>query len=148
MISFFPDVNVWIALSFPAHSHSRAAWSWLDLMPQGSRLVFSRYTQIGFLRLLTNQSVMGDEVLTVEQAWIVYDRWMIDPRVDFNPEPRSLDAPFRAATALFQKQSASKLVGDCYLLAYAKECNATLATFDSALLRLARKLHCPAVSPA
>ncbi len=34
---------------------------------------------------------------------------------------------------------ASKWVGDCYLLAYAKHCQAPLVTFDTALHALARK---------
>ncbi len=148
MTSFFPDLNVWLALSVAGHSHSRAAWSWLGLVPDGSRLIFSRYTQIGLLRLLTNQGVMGEETLNIQEAWNTYDEWLTDPRIEFRPEPRTLDDAFRQATAVFARQSASKLVGDCYLLACAKESNATLATFDAALLRLAHKQHCRAVIPA
>jgi len=148
MISFFPDLNVWIALSVASHSHSEAAWDWLDSLPDGARLIFSRYTQIGLLRLLTNSAAMGQQILTLERAWAVYDRWLSDPRVEFQPEPRSLEEAFREATARFGKQPASKWVGDCYLLACAKESDATLATFDAALLRAARAQHCRAVIPA
>ncbi len=131
-----------------SHSHSEAAWNWLGSIPDGSRLIFSRYTQIGLLRLLANQSAMGQQTLTLQQAWVVYDEWLNDPRVEFHPEPRSINEGFREATASFAKQPASKWVGDCYLLAYAKESHATLATFDSALLRLAHAQHCHAVLPA
>ena len=65
MISFFPDLNVWLALSVSSHSHSSDAWSWLTASPQGSKLIFSRYTHIGLLRLLTNPSVMGEQTLTI-----------------------------------------------------------------------------------
>lgn len=65
MISFFPDLNVWIALSVSGHSHSREAWNWINLLPREAKLVFSRYTHIGFLRLLTNESAMGEQTLTL-----------------------------------------------------------------------------------
>jgi toxin-antitoxin system PIN domain toxin len=147
MISFFPDLNVWLALSVAGHSHSPEAWNWLALLPDDVRLIFSRYTQVGLLRLLTNQAAMGKQTLTLGQAWSVYDRWLSDPRVEFYPEPRSLDAAFRQATARFARRPASKWVGDCYLLAYAAESDATLVTFDKALLALARKSGCGAIRP-
>src|ERR1700722_11636314 len=63
MTSFFPDVNVWIALSVIHHSHNSAAWQWLGHLPRETSLIFSRYTQVGLLRLLTNQAAMGEETL-------------------------------------------------------------------------------------
>jgi hypothetical protein len=147
MTSFFPDLNVWLALSVGGHVHSQEAWRWLNLLPRESRLVFSRYTHIGLLRLLSNQAVMGEETLTLRKAWGVYDRWLEDPRVEFYPEPRGLDAGFRQATASFAGKAASKMVGDCYLLAYARHSHAVLVTFDRVLGRLARKQGCAAVIP-
>ncbi len=147
MTSFFPDLNVWLALSVAGHSHSAEAWKWLSLVPAETRLIFSRYTQVGLLRLLTNQAAMGEQTLTLERAWSVYDRWLDDPRVEFYPEPRGLDGTFRKATAPFAAQPASKWVGDCYLLAYAKENSASLVTFDRALLGLARKHGYAAITP-
>jgi toxin-antitoxin system PIN domain toxin len=148
MISFFPDLNIWLALSVADHSHNVEAWRWLGLLPKDARLIFSRYTQIGLLRLLTNQAVMGEETLTLHRAWGVYDRWLDDPRVDFYPEPHGLDAAFREATAPFAAKPASKWVGDCYLLAYAKESGASLVTFDKALLGTAHKRGYAAILPA
>jgi len=110
--------------------------------------VFSRYTQVGLLRLLTNQSVMGGQTLTLKSAWSVYERWLRDPRVEFYPEPRGLDVAFREATAPFDTKPASKWVGDCYLLAYAKQSDAALVTFDQALRAFARKRGCAAIVPA
>ena len=148
MTLFFPDLNVWIALSVSGHSHTSQAWNWLNLLPAESRLIFSRYTQIGLLRLLTSQAVMGDRTLTVRQAWIVYDRWLRDPRVEFYPEPRGLDAAFREATVPSAAQPASKWIGDCFLLAYARQTDAALVTFDKALYEFARKHRCAAIVPA
>jgi len=147
MISFFPDLNVWLALSVASHSHRTDAWSWLNLVPHEARLIFSRYTHIGLLRLLTNRSVMGEQTLTLRKAWGVYDRWLSDPRVDFYPEPRDLDAGFREATAPFAGKAASKWIGDCYLLAYAKHSHAALVTFDQALYQLAGEQGAAAVIP-
>jgi uncharacterized protein len=139
MTLFFPDLNVWLALSVASHAHSSGAWRWAKLLPHDTRLVFSRYTQIGLLRLLSNTSVMGEETLSLRQAWAVYDRWLEDPRVEFYPEPRNADTAFRQATEPFAAQQASKAVGDCWLLASATELRATLVTFDRALHDFARK---------
>jgi toxin-antitoxin system PIN domain toxin len=148
MTSFFPDLNVWLALSVGDHRHNAEAWRWLNSVPPVAKLIFSRYTHIGLLRLLTNQAAMGEETLTLRKAWGVYDRWLNDPRVEFYPEPRGLEAGFREATAPFAGKAASKLVGDCYLLAYAKHSHAALVTFDRALYDLTRKQDHSAVIPS
>lgn len=147
MTLFFPDLNVWLALSVGDHSHSTDAWQWMELLPSNTRLIFSRYTQIGLLRLLTNASVMGEQTLILRNAWGVYDRWLEDPRVEFYPEPRNIDAGFREVTEPFAARQASKAVGDCWLLAYAKELQATLVTFDRALHDFAKKQSHSAVIP-
>ena len=147
MTSFFPDLNVWLALSHARNFHNAKAWRWFNLLPGQARLIFSRYTQLGLLRLLTNQSVMGEQTLVLRKAWGVYDHWLEDPRIEFYQEPSGLDAALREATAPFANKTAPKWIGDCYLLAYAKHSRATLVTFDRALHDLARKQHCAAVEP-
>ncbi len=147
MTLFFPDLNVWLALSDTGHIHSASAWKWLKMLPDDRKLIFSRYTQIGLLRLLTNSSVMGEQTLTLRKAWSVYDRWLEDSRVEFYPEPRNLGTGFRLTTEPFGAQQASKAVGDCFLLAYAKEIQATLVTFDRALHQFAHKQGHAAVIP-
>jgi toxin-antitoxin system PIN domain toxin len=147
MTLFFPDLNVWIALSVAGHSHNQDAWRWFQTVSGDQKLILSRYTQIGLLRLLTNSAVMGDQTLTLRKAWGVYDRWLEDPRVDFYPEPRDIEASFRQATQPFALRHASKWVGDCWLLAYAQEIQATLVTFDRALYEFARKQDCSAAIP-
>ncbi|HEY6447278.1 MAG TPA: TA system VapC family ribonuclease toxin [Acidobacteriaceae bacterium] len=139
MTLFFPDVNVWLALSIAEHSHSQTAWRWLNVLPSQTRLIFSRYTRLGLLRLLTNASVMGNQPLTLRRAWGVYDRWLADPRVELYPEPRHLDQLFRQTTEPFAGKAASKWVGDCWLLACAMGMQAALVTFDRALCELGRK---------
>lgn len=145
MTLFFPDVNVWLALSDRAHAHNDQAWTWLRNLPAATQLVLCRYTQLGLLRLLTNPAVMGPATLSVREAWAVNDRWIKDPRVAFHPEPLTLDASFREAATALAARNSSGWIGDCYLLAHAKECGATLVTFDKALIALAAKRGCHAV---
>jgi toxin-antitoxin system PIN domain toxin len=147
MTLFFPDLNVWLALSDIGHEHSGEAWNWISGLPRDARLLFSRYTQIGLLRLLVTPAVMGDATLSLGKAWSVYDRWLQDPRVEFYPEPREADLTFRRFTAPFTTQKASKVIGDCWLLACATEINAKLVTFDRALHQLARKHGQSAILP-
>ena len=147
MTLYFPDLNVWMALSVEGHTQNATAWQWMRSLPMDSRLLFSRFTQIGLIRLLTNSAAMGDRVLAVEQAWRVYDAWMEDPRVEFYPEPRGIDLVFREAMRAFATKAASKWVGDCWLLAFAVGADATLVTFDRALLDFARKQGHAALMP-
>ena len=139
MTLFFPDVNVWLALSIADHVHSEDAWRWLRMLRPDAKLILSRYTQLGILRLLTNSAVMGTSPLTLRKAWYVYDRWAQDPRVEFYPEPRNIDAEFRQATSHLAAQSAPKSIGDCWLLAFASGVQATLVTFDRTLYGMAQK---------
>jgi toxin-antitoxin system PIN domain toxin len=147
MTLFFPDLNVWLALSDDGHPHNSVAWAWLNGLPGDSTLIFSRYTQIGLLRLLTNNTVMGNKTLTLREAWAVHDGWLQDPRVQFYPEPRQVDAGFRHATEPFATKAATKWVGDCWLLAFAEASNARLVTFDQALHSFALKQRHRAVIP-
>jgi toxin-antitoxin system PIN domain toxin len=147
MTLFFPDLNVWLALSVAGHRHSQESWNWIKVLPPDARLVYSRYTQIGLLRLLTNASVMGSQTLTLRRAWTVYDRWLEDPRVEFYPEPRGIDEAFRHMTAPFAAQQASKAVGDCWLLACAVAMRASLVTFDRALYEFSRRQGQAAIIP-
>lgn len=68
-MSYFPDVNIWIAIAAAGHLHHRTAKEWFDSIDDP--IVFSRVTQMGFLRLLTNPKVMGGEVLSPEHAWVL-----------------------------------------------------------------------------
>ena len=147
MTLLFSDLNVWLALSVSGHPHNGVALNWLRQLPNDSTLIFSRYTQLGLLRLLTNTAVMGDETLTLRKAWGVYDRWLQDPRVEFYPEPRNVDAGFRSATEPFAAKAATKWVGDCWLLAFAEASQARLVTFDQALHNFALKQGHRAVIP-
>jgi toxin-antitoxin system PIN domain toxin len=148
MTSFFPDLNVWFALSVEGHLHGGAAWQWLNSLPSERKLVFCRQTHLGLIRLLANSAAMGKRVMSVAEALEVYEAWSADPRVEFFSEPRELDSAFREAVAPFTKLSASHAVADCYLLAFAKQGGLTLVTFDQALLSGGRKRGYKVIRPA
>jgi toxin-antitoxin system PIN domain toxin len=148
MTSYCPDVNVWVALSDEPHPHNRSAWHWLNTLPRDSRILFARYSNLGLLRLLTNPSVMGNKPLSLAAAWKVYDDWLADPRVGMYPEPDAAEPIFRGLTMGREKSLSTHDVGDCYLLAFAMGAEATLVTFDRALVKLARRSGCKALSPA
>ena len=48
----FPDINVWVALTYERHVHHLLAHDWLADASDDVRLLFCRFTQLGLLRLL------------------------------------------------------------------------------------------------
>ena len=73
--SVFLDINVWVALSSTRHLHHAQALRWFQGL-EDAQLVFCRYTQLGLLRLLTTEAVMGGDTLSQAQAWDEYDAWL------------------------------------------------------------------------
>jgi uncharacterized protein len=131
MTSFFPDVNVWLALTYQHHGHHDAATEWLEA--KDDSLVFCRLTQLGLLRLLTNEQVMAEDVLTQRKAWDAYRRWFDDERVSFHDEPDAarLESTFEELST--RSRTSTKLWTDAYLAAFARTAGLTLVTFDRAL---------------
>ena len=101
----FPDINVWLALASSIHAHHQQAKQWYDSL-EDEDLIFCRFTQLGLLRLLTTQPIMGTGTLTQRQAWHVYDAFLKDGGSRFLYEPRTLEASFRT---LSQRSSASSV---------------------------------------
>jgi hypothetical protein len=125
----FPDINVWIALTVESHVHHSRARAWYESIGDSGRVFFSRITQLGLLRLLTAEAVMGpDEVMSQSEAWTTYDRWLEDDRISFLIEPPEIEPAFRALTQ--SAQAAPKDWADSYLAAFATAAQLTLVTFD------------------
>jgi toxin-antitoxin system PIN domain toxin len=135
-LRLFLDVNVWLALSAQAHAHHGPATQWLEALPDSSRLVFCRITQLSLLRLLTTSGAMKDEVLTRTQAWRVYTAWLGDERVEFQDEPQGLEPVLFKRT---QGTVARPLQwADNYLAAFAQVAGLTLVTLDKKLAASSR----------
>jgi predicted nucleic acid-binding protein len=65
----FPDIKVWLALSYERHVHYPVARKWFEQLDGDSLLCFCRLTQIGLLRLLTTGALMDIDVLSQADAW-------------------------------------------------------------------------------
>lgn len=127
----FPDLNVWIALTLTSHEHHPIAWKWYRSQARDRELVFCRITQMGFLRLLTTESVAKHETLNQNQAWAAYDQWLNKGGCIYREEPLGTDLEFRD----FTNQSTPNPKGwtDSYLAAFAAAGSMSLVTFDRSL---------------
>src|SRR5437879_11906861 len=98
----FPDINVWIALTYEGHIHHRAAKNWFDPLGGSARLFVCRFTQLGLLRLLTAEAVMGqEEEMSLAEPWGGYDAGLAEGRLGCREEPARLEVAFRASTCLW-----------------------------------------------
>lgn len=138
------DINVWLALTWDRHPQHVPASRWYRSI-DAAALLFCRFTMLGFLRLLTNQQVMGDSTTDLAGALQLYDRWMQDPRVDLAPEPHGAETLFRQAVAPFALRPATKAVADCYLVGFAEAAGAHVVTFDRGLAATAQFRQVPVV---
>lgn len=132
---FLPDVNVWLALASQRHVHASICANWLDSIQSGwAVVVFCRVTQMGLLRLLTHESVMGQDVLSSREAWNVYRTILSDERIQFAPEPLTVESEWRKLT--MYDRPAPKRWTDAYLIAFARAAGMQLVTLDGAVFSL------------
>ena len=144
-MNYLADVNVWLALSVVGHIHHSIARAWFE-EPQTSQILFSRITQMGLLRLLTNRKVMGANVLTPADAWRVYASLCDDDRVQYAEGPPHLEESWREAA--MHLEAGPNFWTDAYLAAFAETSDYTIVTFDRGFLRhrgVSVKLLAPAV---
>ena len=135
----FPDVNVWVALTYDRHIHHIRARKWFEGLAPTGRLFFCRFTQLGLLRLLSAPAVMGpDQAKNQVEAWGAYDRWLQDERVEFLEEPGGIETQFRALTRPLH--ASPKDWADSYLAAFAQASRLTVVTFDRAFQSKAKDL--------
>ncbi len=120
------DVGVWLAAVWGRHRAHPAVREWFDA--QEHDLAFCRVTQMSLLRLLTNRTIMGRDVVTRADAWSIYDRLCGDDRVVNLDEPAQLESLWRSLTA--REDSSHKLWTDDYLGAFARAGNLNLVTLD------------------
>jgi uncharacterized protein len=136
--SLFPDLNVWVALTYTKHTHYECAHRWYLELPQDAHLFFCRFTQIGFLRLVTTAAVMGDEVLDQASAWSLYDNWLGEGGASCEDEPVGLDKVFRSLSR--SNNIAPKNWADAYLAAFATVSGLQFVTFDQGFKGKVEKL--------
>ena len=135
----FPDINVWVALTYDRHVHHVIARRWFEGLEPTARLFFCRITQLGLLRLLSAEVIIGpDHVKNQQEAWTAYDRWLEDERIEMLEEPGGLEAYFRALTR--SPHAAPKEWADSYLAAFAISSRLTIVTFDRSFRGKAKDL--------
>lgn len=123
------DANVWLPILLAGHSHHAAASAWWDRQPAVS-CCWCRPVQQTILRLLTNPTIMGDGILTPGDAWLAWEKLILDERVAFLPlEPVGIEAAWQRNIS--SRASTPKLWMDAYLAAWAETARLTLVTFDS-----------------
>lgn len=128
-MSYFPDVNVWLAAMWDGHSHHQRARQWID--ETDDTLILCRVTQMAILRLLSNPKVLGAHALSRSEAWRAVDELEQDARVLWREEPRGTEVIWRTMSA--RHDVSHKLWTDDFLAAFAQAGGFTLVTLDKAL---------------
>ncbi len=122
-----PDVNFWIALTFRSHTHHAVANAWMESVDDDS-CGFCRVTQMGFLRLATNQKIFPADAVPMRDAWQLYDQICADLRVGFVDEPEGLQDVWRSQTQ--SSLYCTNVWTDAYLAAFALAADFAIVTFD------------------
>jgi uncharacterized protein len=123
------DVNAWLALARPGHTHHTAAKHYWQNSVDG--MAFCRTTMQGFLRLVTQPAVMGAAVHSTAEAWMIYSAHLASGRLQFVAEPASIEAQLRAVTLRdnFQQRD---WTGAC-LASFAMTAACRMVSFDKGL---------------
>jgi uncharacterized protein len=134
----FLDVNVWLALADPQHTHHAAASAfWADATSHARPLVFCRVTMLGFLRLLTQPAVMGAAVHTPSEAWAVFAGHMANGFTVFQEEASRSLLDQQLGDFALQPGFHARDWTDAYLAAFAISRGLRLVSFDKGFQRFA-----------
>ncbi len=126
------DTNSWIALTVETHPHNKTVREWYDAAPlTAGDLLFCHSTEMSYLRLLTQESVMkqcGVVALTNEEAQEYLENVYRDVAVGY------VDEPIGVRKLWFQLAKAPvaspNVWMDAYLAAIAITVGAEMVTFD------------------
>ena len=122
-----PDVNVWLALLNPQHSHHNAAKHYWE-QTAAPHIAFCRITMLGLLRLSTNKLVMGGTPYTTAQAWLAYQAVIDLPEVSIAPEPPGIESAMHKHTT--QPRFRNVDWTDVYLASFAQLAGLRVVSFD------------------
>ena len=126
-MKYLADINLLLPLLVTPHVNESAAWKWFGKVGK-SEVGLRRLTQLGALRLLCNQVVMQDDVLSPLKAWELLETLLNDERVVFLPEPVDLDIAL--ASLLDSQLRSPNLWTDAYLAAFSIASGLQMVTFD------------------
>ena len=124
------DINVLLALVAESHARHREVRRWWERQSVDTPIYICRSVQMGLLRLMSSEAALGDEALTLPQAWVAYATLLASGRFAFTMEPRGLDAQWEQLCRPFRRSP--KVVMDAYLAAFAQTGGFRLITMDRA----------------
>ena len=127
------DSNFWLALALSGHRHHQVARGWFDSLDGPGEVVFCRFVQQSFLRLLTTGAVLapyGNPPLDNRAAWASYQALQADERVGFVHEPPGLEAIWHRLAC--RGTASPKLWMDAYLAAISIAGSYRFVTTDKA----------------
>ena len=75
-----PDLNVWLALACPDHSHHRQAVHYWE-QQAAEQVLFCTVTALGLVRLVCHPKLMGVAVKTAEEASALLEAFCQQPGV-------------------------------------------------------------------
>jgi uncharacterized protein len=126
------DINTWIALAVETHPQHAAARQWYaEAELVHGDLVFCRQTEIGFVRLITQQAVMGQcfaAPLTNAEAVEFVANVYMDPAVSRADEPATARSLWLELAA--GPRASPNVWMDAYLAAFAIALGAEMVSFD------------------
>lgn len=123
------DANVWLPLLDNRHPHHSVASVWWERQSVAD-CCWCRPIQQTVLRLLTNRTVMGDDTHNSDEAWLAWEKLVLDERCALLPlEPAELNAAWRKN--ITGRAATPKLWMDAYLAAWADAASLAFVTFDT-----------------
>jgi len=126
------DVNVLIALLWPAHEHHEAAHRWFAARGR-ARWATRPLTEMAFVRIVSNPAFSTDALVPVE-ALSLLARNLTHPAHEFWPDDVGL---VEAVGPCAPRLQGHRQLTDAYLLGLASRRRGTLASFDAGLRALA-----------
>lgn len=127
------DVNVLIALLWPAHEHFDAAHDWFATRAGRARWATCPLTQLAFVRIVSNPAFSPDALAPAEALGLL-ERNLVHPAHQFWPDDVSL---VESVGPLGSRLQGHRQLSDVYLLGLALKHRGKLASFDGGLRGLA-----------
>jgi hypothetical protein len=133
--SILADVNVWLATLVADHPHHEAVSLWwrTTVIPDRQHVAFCRVTQLGLLRLLSNERVMGPSRMDHMQAWDAVRAVVAQEHVGVREEPAGIEQ--QLADFCARRGSSPGFWTDAYLAAFAMAGGYRFASFDRGFRR-------------
>ena len=122
-----PDLNVWLALACPDHSHHRQALHYWE-QQAAEQVLFCTVTALGLVRLVCQPKLMGAASKTLAEASSLLDAFCQQPGVSLASEERAGWEVFHQV--LRSREVPPRLCTDAYLTALAIAHGWRLVSFD------------------